>query len=91
MNNPYPSRAQLHAEATADRLLAEQAGATLAFHAIVLGAKIRIGTLHFPLGCPVRGYDIEDITGLLDEWLEPRDPRLLEQLADDAACELELV
>jgi hypothetical protein len=37
----------------------------------VLTARTCIDALHFPLGCPARGYDIGDITGLLDEWLVP--------------------
>jgi hypothetical protein len=88
VNNPYPSRAQLRTEATADRLLAEQEAATATFRAIVLTARTCIDKLHFPLGCPVRGYDVEDIIGLLDEWQEPRDARLLEDLANDTAREL---
>jgi hypothetical protein len=85
VNNPYPTARQLRAEATADRLLAEQAAAAATFRAIVITAKTAINALDFPLGCPAPGYDI---TGLLDEWLEPRRAEYLDDLANDAAREL---
>lgn len=88
MNNPYPTARQLRTEAVADRLLAEQIAATAAFRAIVKAAKAEIDALHFPLGCPVPGYDEEDIAGLLLEWQSPRDALVLEAIADDTAREM---
>jgi hypothetical protein len=70
MNNPFPTVIVLQAEAAADCLLAEQADAVTAFQAIVRGALTGIRALHFPLGSPATGYDLEDIEGHLAEWLE---------------------
>ncbi len=88
MNNPYPTRAALHAEAIADGLLTEQAAVTAAFHAIVRTARAAIAALDFPLGLDAGGYAIEDVDTALADWLEPGDARLMDDRADDAALDL---
>jgi hypothetical protein len=85
MNNPYPTRRQLRAEAAADRLMAEQASTTAAFHSIVRGAIAAIAALDFPLCCPAPGYDVKDVLGTLADWLAPLDAEVLEYIADDRA------
>ena len=82
--NPYPSRAELRREAGADRLLAAQAVASESFRAIVAAAAAAIAALDFPLGCPAVGYDMEDVSGTLADWLAPADARRLRDLADEA-------
>jgi hypothetical protein len=82
--NPYPTRAELRREATGDALLAAQASATDAFRAIVATASAAIALLDFPLGCPAAGYDMDDVTGILADWLAPSDARRLRDLAADA-------
>ncbi len=85
--NPYPSRAQLRAEAVADRLLATQAASTATFQAIVLAAGTAIAALEFPLGCPADGYDLDDVTGTLADWAAQPDARRLQDRAADAFAE----
>ena len=85
--NPYPTRAELRREAAADILFDAQATATDAFHAIVATARTAIAALEFPLGCPAAGYDMEDVTGTLADWMQPAEPLRLHDLARDAYAE----
>jgi hypothetical protein len=85
VNNPYPSAGQLRMEDVADTLLAEQAAAVTAFQAIVQTALDAMRKLHFPLGSPASGYDVENIESFLGDWLIERNPELTEALALDAA------
>jgi hypothetical protein len=84
VNNPFPSQIQLRSEAAVDRLLAQQTDATKTFHAIVTQARAAIAALHFPLGSPAYGYDLEDITETLADWLTERDREQLLEYAEDA-------
>ena len=79
MNAPYPTHLQLRAESAIGALLAEQATATEAFRAIVATAQAGIAVLHFPLGSPAHGFDLEDIT----ERLKQEDKILAEMKADE--------
>jgi hypothetical protein len=88
VNNPYPTTAELRAESIAGRLLVEQAAATERFHVIIRHAIAGISDLRFPLGSPAPGYDLDDITGAMFDWLAPRDAQQLEDQADDAALDL---
>ena len=88
MNNPYPTVLQLRVEATGTRLLAEQAAATLAFRALVGTARDGIARLDFPLGSPAQGYALDDVVGMLDDWLKPVDELILAERADDAVLDL---
>jgi hypothetical protein len=67
VNNPYPTTAQLRAEAVSGRLLAEQAASTATFRAIVQTALDGIGKLIFPLGSPTLEYDVADVTSHLTD------------------------
>ncbi|MGD0110059.1 MAG: hypothetical protein ABSC06_39500 [Rhodopila sp.] len=87
MNNPDPTHAQLRAEAAADRLLAEQSAVTAVFSAAIRTAIAAIEALEFPLGCPSAGFDLEDITATMSDFLILRDPRRLEYEADAAIRE----
>ncbi len=88
MNNPYPSRSQLRVESSIDRLLAEQDTATRAFQQIVTDFTTAFHRLHFPLASPAQGYDLDDVSSTLADWLLPYDQRYLEQQAADiASCE----
>lgn len=87
--NPYPSRAELRREYAIDALLADQAAATEAFHAIVATAAAGIAALEFPLGCPAAGYDMDDVTGILADWLTPAKPLRMYDLARDAYADAE--
>lgn len=87
MNDPYPTNAQLEAEAEADTMLAEQVAGTAAFAIIVRHAVAEILKLHLPLGSPAAGYDLDDITGAMLDWLTPRDERSLEREADEIVRE----
>jgi hypothetical protein len=87
MNDPYPTNAQLYAEADANRLLAEQAAATAAFRHIVRAAIAAIDALHFPLGSPAAGFEIDDITGTMMDFLAPTDPQYLQDVANDRALD----
>jgi hypothetical protein len=86
--NPYPTTLQLRVEATSARLLAEQAAATLAFRALVSAARDGINRLNFPLGSPAQGYALDDVAGMLADWLKPVDALILEERADDAMLDL---
>jgi hypothetical protein len=88
MNNPWPSREQLRCEAIASRLLGEQLEAEMAFRAIVQTALTAIKALDFPLACPAPGYDLDDITGALADWLNPEDQAVLNSLAFHAANDI---
>ncbi len=85
MNDPYPTNAQLAAEAEADKMLAEQAEDTVAFGNIIRHAIAEITKLYFPLGSPAAGYDLDDIYAAMFDWLKPRDPEALARHADDIA------
>ena len=85
--NPYPTRAELRREAAADILFDAQATATDAFHAIVATARTAIAALEFTLGCPAAGYDMDDVTGILADWLVPAEPLRMRDLARDAYAE----
>ena len=85
MNNPYPSNAQLEAEAEADTMLADQAADTAKFGVLIRHVIAETRKLYFPLGSPAAGYDLDDIYGYLQDWLKPRDERNLEDAANDIA------
>ena len=85
--SPYPTRAELRREAAADALFATQVESTDAFRAIVATAAAAIAALDFPLGCPAAGYDMEDVTGTLADWMQPAEPLRLHDLARDAYAE----
>jgi hypothetical protein len=83
MNDPYPTNAQLEAEAEADQMLAEQAADTAAFGNLIRHVIAETKKLYFPLGSPAAGWDLDDITGAMRDWLKPRDAYALEREADD--------
>ena len=83
--NPYPTERELRVSRYAARLLGDQETAAAKFFAAVQAFKERIGNLDFPLGCPVRGYDMDDITGQVDEWTKPHLRRAVQRKALDAA------
>jgi hypothetical protein len=87
VNNPYPTTAQLRAEAVSGRLLAEQAASTALFRAIVQTARDGINRLDFPLGSPTLEYDVAGVTSFLTGRLTPRDEQYLEEMAGDRALE----
>jgi hypothetical protein len=87
VNAPYPTHLQLRAESAIGALLAEQATATEAFRAIVATAQAGIAVLHFPLGSPAHGFDLEDITETLCNWQNRRDEAQLEEIAEDLVLE----
>ena len=88
MNDPYPSAAQLRAEARANRLLGDQEASTVRFHALVRRMIAAIAALDFPLGSPSKHFDMVDILGTMQDWLEPRDPQALEDAAADAGRDM---
>lgn len=89
MNDPYPTNAQLEAEAEADRLLGEQAYATARFRDIIRQAIADISRLYFPLGSPSADFDLDDMTGTMADFLlAPRDPQRLQDAANDSARDL---
>jgi hypothetical protein len=67
VNNPYPTTAQLRAEAVSGRLLAEQAASTALFRAMVQTALDGINRLDFPLGSPTLEYDVAGVTSHLTD------------------------
>jgi hypothetical protein len=91
MNNPSPTRAQLHTEAVAERALTEHHASVAAFHKLVARFLDDLRRLHFPLGSPSKHYDVADIEAFLTDTLKPRDPDRLEQAAMDLANEKEVV
>lgn len=87
MNAPYPTTLQLRAESAIGALLAEQATATAAFLVVVKTAQAAFAALHFPLGSPALGFDLEDITETLSDWQNAREEMLLEETAEDLVLE----
>jgi hypothetical protein len=87
VNAPYPTQLQLRADSAIGALLAEQAAATAAFVAIVKTAQTGFAALHFPLGSPALGFDLEDITETLSDWQNAREEARLEETAEDLVLE----
>ena len=85
MNNPDPTKAQLRTEAGADRLLAEQTAATAAFKTALDTFAAAFDAMRFPLGSPVAGYDVQDINGVIADWMTLRHDCV--DAANDAARE----
>lgn len=84
-NDPYPTALTLTRDRRADQLLAEHAVAVKTFQTaarVFLAAVIRLET---PLGSVCAHYDMSDIEEMVGEWLIPRDERVMEQAAMDAA------
>ena len=73
MFNPYPAHADLVRERVANQYLAEQAASLAAFHAALKEFAAKVQALSFPLGSPVVGYDMEDISSFVDDWSQTRD------------------
>jgi hypothetical protein len=72
MNYPHPSNTLLREETLADSLLAEQAGATEAFKRTLQIFADAFDAMHFPLGSPVVGYDVQDINGFIADLMTLR-------------------
>jgi hypothetical protein len=87
MNNPWPTRAQQRHDTATSRLLCEQAEAETAFRAIIRTALAAVQPLHFPLGGPAPGYDIEDVTGSMADWLLPHSHQEMADRAIAAASD----
>jgi hypothetical protein len=87
MLTPWPTRPQQRHWRETNRLLDEQAESDTAFRAIVGTALTAIKRLEFPLGCPAPGYDMQDVTSTLADWLMPIDDQALADLATDAASD----
>jgi hypothetical protein len=72
MNNPYPSNRLLREKTLADSLLAEQAGAAETFKRALQVFADAFDAMHFPLGSPVVGYDLQDINGIIADLMTLR-------------------
>ena len=83
--NPYPTERELRVSRYAGRLFGDQETAAAEFFAAVRAFQERIEKLDLPLGCPVPGYDMDDITGQVDEWTKPHLRRAVQRKALDAA------
>lgn len=75
--------AMIAREDAADSIAATQAASTAAFLTARQAFVSAICMLDFPLGSPVVGYDLEDITATLDDWSKVEAPN--EDAAMDAA------
>jgi hypothetical protein len=69
-----------------EQLLREQSEATIAFRDARNAFAAVYDKLHFPLGSPVQGYDLDDITAILADWIVLRDDD--EDAAIDAAQDM---
>ena len=57
-----------------EAILGQQETATARLRSIALRAKAEIEALDFPLGSPVKGYDLEDVIAMLDDCAKPVEP-----------------
>jgi hypothetical protein len=81
-NNPFPSSHQFALEAAVDELIVQQESGIRTFREGLLAFTTILDAVDWPLGCPVKGYDKEDLLGLLTEWANIEEP--------DAALAMEI-
>lgn len=72
--NPYPTHAEEALEARVEALLTEQHRAAERFRAALAVFRRAVVALDFPLGSPVEGYGLDDLTDLLDQFAIPAAP-----------------
>jgi hypothetical protein len=66
-----PTRAELHAQAEVDEAIAHDEAETERLRDILTQAIADVRALSFHFGSPCEHYDVEHITGALDDMLPP--------------------